>query len=142
MVLEHFVPRWKSNAGASITWTTEEVRGELHRADLKGMYPTLGVSDPKAKQKVIVRDLIVRVKNFMQRRTSEGGQCTPLDLRTAFIAFCGGASVTATAFGRAVTSVTGLRTITPFGKRIYRGFHILETGSGVSKRTKVAVVAA
>jgi len=142
MVLKHFVPRCKSNAGVSITWTPEDVRGALHRADARGMFPTLGVSDPKARQKVIVRDLFIRVKNFIQRHTSEGGHCTPLDLRTAFIAFCGGASVTATAFGRAVASVTGLRTITPFGKRIYRGFHILETGSGVSKRTMVAGVAA
>jgi len=136
MVMEHYNPRCKDSSGMPAPWTLEEISAKFQRAGGRKMYPTLGVSDPKAKQMCAVHNLEKEVKRFIRYRTVEGGSCTPLDLRNAFISFRDGVEVNATAFGRAVAAVTGIRTITPFGKRIYRGFHVLERSSGRQKKTK------
>ena len=136
MVMVYFSPRCLDKDGNPFPWKQEEVVAKYRMAGVAGLYPTLGVSDPKAKQKVAVRNLVNEVKTFIKRRTAVDGCCSPLDLRNAFIVFRGGVEINPTAFGRAVFAATGIRTATPFGKRVYKGFHILETGSGLAKKCR------
>ncbi len=133
LVMELFNPRCRDQEGNPNQLTPQEVAAKYQQAGAAGMFPTLGVSDPKAKQKIVVQDLEKEVKKFIKKFTEAGGCCPPSDLREAFIAFRGGVEINPTAFGRAVFAATGIRTSTPFGKRVYRGFHILETGSGFAK---------
>lgn len=58
----------------------------------------------------------------------------PTDLRLAFIAQRGGEVVDETRFGRAVSQVTGIRTTTPNGKRVYQGFSLTEAGLGFTRK--------
>ena len=142
LVMEYYNPRCLDQSGNPSPWTAEEVRNKYSRAGDKGMYPTLGVSDPKATQKTAVEKLEKEVRRFLRKRTTTGGCCNPTDLRHAFIAYRGGVDVNATAFGRAVFAAKGIKTTTPFGKRVYRGFQILETGSGLTNTTRHMVKAA
>jgi hypothetical protein len=142
LVLEYYNPRCTDKSGNPSPWTAEEIHTKYTRAGDSGMYPTLGVSDPKATQRTAVENLEKEIKRFLRRRTKTGGCCNPTDLRHAFIAYRGGVDVNATAFGRAVFAAKGIKTATPFGKRVYRGFQILETGSGLTNTTRHMVKAA
>jgi len=136
MALEHYSPRCMDDHGNPLPWTAAEVRTYSRRACARWMYPSLGASDPKAIQKAAVLCLQREVENFLRKRTTAGGCCNPSDLRNAFIAFRAGVDINPTAFGRSVFAVMGIRTSTPFGKRVYRGFQILETGSGLGEKPR------
>jgi hypothetical protein len=130
---EHYAPRLVKSSPDIQPWTTQEVLEKYRLAGKRGMYPTLGVSDPRAKRKAARMDLRKEVRAFIRRCVIAGGSCTPKELLAAFITFRGGEAVNDNAFGRAVVAVTGIKSITPFGKRTYRGFHIRETAMGLTK---------
>jgi len=70
--------------------------------------------------------------------TQDDGTTNPTTLRLAFIASRGGEDINATAFGRAVSKVSGIQTTTPNGKRVYQGFSLTEAGLGFTRKSREA----
>lgn len=133
MLKEHFNPRCADLLGNPCPWSDAELQHKWNEAGKPGAYPTLGVANPKAKQKKTALMLQGEVAGFLGRFTQEGGTSNPTALRQAFIAFRGGEDVNATAFGRAVSKVTGIQTTTPNGKRVYQGIRLAEAGLGFTR---------
>ena len=130
MVMEHFNPRC-----LDAPFTDGEIRTEYRRAGLPGMYPTLGVSDPRAIKKEARLELQKEIRRFSRRHLAPGGSCTPASVLEAFIAFRGGVPISNVVFGRAFAVVTGIRRKTPFGVPTYPDVHLVEP---VSVRRKAA----
>lgn len=134
MVKEYFNSRCVDLHGDPCPWSDAEILHKWNQAGKPGMYPTLGVKNPKAKRKRAMLTLQGEVEEFLGRFTQEGGSSNPTMLRQAFIAFKGGEDVNPTAFGRAVSKVMGIHTTTPNGKRLYYGFQLSEAGSGFTRK--------
>jgi hypothetical protein len=132
LVKEHYNPRCFHADGSKAPWTEEEILQMYKAVGKRGIYPTLGVSDPKAIKKAKAKELRQAVRKFIRTHTEPGGSCNPTELRLAFQAATGGVEVSATAFGMAVSAVTGITSTSPFGKRKYRGFQ-LRSGSTVRR---------
>ena len=130
LVMEHYNPRC-----VDAPFTDEEIRTEYRRAGQPGMYPTLGVSDPRAIKKEARLELQKEIRRFSRRHLAPGGSCTPASVLEAFIAFRGGVPISNVVFGRELAAVTGIRRKTPFGVPTYPGIHLVEP---VSARRKVA----
>lgn len=121
MVTEHFNPRC-----VDAPFTDEEIRAEYRRAGLPGMYPTLGVSDPRAVKKEARQALQKEIRRFSRKHLAPGGSCTPASVLDAFIAFRGGIPISPVVFGRELAMVTGIRRKTPFGIPTYPDVHLVE----------------
>ena len=130
MVKEYFNPRCIDLQGNPCPWFDAEITHKWRQAGKPEAYPTLGVNNPKARAKEARLMLEGEVTEFLERFTTEGGTSNPTDLRLAFIASRGGEVVNPTAFGRAVSRATGVRTASPNGKRVYQGFRLTEAGLG------------
>ena len=130
MVMEHYNPRC-----LDAPFTGDEIRAEYRRAGLTGMYPTLGVSDPRAKKKEARLALQKEIRRFHRTSMAPGGSCTPASVLEAFIAFRGGVPISNVVFGRAFAVVTGIRRKTPFGVATYPDVHLVES---ISAHRKVA----
>lgn len=122
MVMEHYNPRC-----LDAPFTGDEIRAEYRRAGLTGMYPTLGVSDPRAKKKEARLALQKEIRRFHRTSMAPGGSCTPASVLEAFIAFRGGVPISNVVFGRAFAVVTGIRRKTPFGVATYPDIHLVES---------------
>lgn len=134
MVQEHFNPRCKDLNGKPCPWSDAEIAHKWEQAGKPGAYPTLGVKHPRARAKEARIMLEGEVEEFLAKFTQEGGRVNPTDLRLAFIAQRGGEVVDGTRFGRAVSQVTGIRTTTPNGKRVYQGFSLTGAGLGFTRK--------
>lgn len=121
LVTEHFNTRC-----GDIPFTAEEIRAEYRRAGLPGMYPTLGVSDPRAVKKVARHELHKEIRRFTRKHLAPGGSCTPASVLAAFLAFRGGVPINPVVFGRELAAVTGIRRKTPFGVPTYPDIHLVE----------------
>jgi hypothetical protein len=133
MIKEHFNPRCQDLQGNPCPWSDAEITHKWNEAGKPGAYPTLGVKHPKARAKEARLMLEAEVAEFLGQVTQQGGATNPTDLRLAFIASRGGEVVNSTAFGRAVSKVTGIQTTTPNGKRMYQGFSLIEAGMGLTR---------
>lgn len=138
MVKEHFNPRCQDLQGNPCPWSGAEISHKWSEAGKPAAYPTLGVNNPKARAKVARLMLEGEVAEFLGQFTQSGGSANPSILRLAFIASRGGEVVNETAFGRAVSKVTGIQTTTPNGKRVFKGFSLTEAGLGFTRRVVVA----
>lgn len=143
LIREHYNPRCLTSDGTSWAWSEQDILKKYRQAGKRGMYPTLGVSDPKAKARAKKLDLLKQVRAFWKKCMIPGnGVCTPAGVREAFIRYRGGEEVTANMLSRAIKTVTGNEPVRPFGKKVYRGFMIAETQLGLIrdsvKRTQVA----
>lgn len=134
MVKEHFNPRCQDLQGNPCPWSDPEITHKWNEAGKPGAYPTLGVKHPRARAKEARLMLEGEVAEFLGQFTKEGGAANPTTLRHAFIASRDGEVVNETAFGRAVSKVTGIQTTTPNGKRVYQGFSLTETGLGFTRK--------
>jgi len=134
MIQEHFNPRCKDLNGKRCLWSDAEIAHKWEQAGKPGAYPTLGVNHLRARAKEARIMLEGEVEEFLAKFTQEGGRVNPTDLRLAFIAQRGGEVVDETRFGRAVSQVTGIRTTTPNGKRVYQGFSLTEAGLGFTRK--------
>lgn len=132
LIQEHYMPKLASRVAEFQPWTVADILEKYRLAGKRGMYPTLGVSDPRAKKKAEKIALHKEVRAFIKRHVVPGGSCTPQELLTTFIAYRGGTIVNSNAFGRAVVAITGVKSVTPFGKRTYRGFQLSETAKGLT----------
>ncbi len=130
LIQEHYNPRCITSGGHSWGWSSQDILKKYSQAGKRGMYPTLGVEDPKAKAKVNKMDLHRQFKAFWKKHVNPGGCCTPAEVREAFIRFRGGEAVTANMLSRVIKAVTGNEPVRPFGEKFYRGFHIVETHLG------------
>ena len=138
LLKEHFNPRCVDLQGNPSPWSDAEIRHKWNEAGKPAAYPPLGATNPKAKQKESSIILAGEVTEFLALFTSEGGFSIPTQLREAFIAFRGGENVNETAFGRAVSKVTGIQTTKPNGVRLYRGFQMSEAGLGLTRKVREA----
>ncbi len=127
MVQEHFNPRCVAADGSPQPYRDEEIRNQYRRAGMRGIYPTLGVSDPRAVKAEARKALREEIRRFVRSRLASGGSCTPAGVLDAFIAFRGGVPISAVDFGRELAALTGIRRTTPFGKPAYRGVHLVES---------------
>lgn len=134
MVQEHFNPRCVDQQGNPCPWSDAEIAHKWEQAGKPGAYPTLGVKHPRARAKEARIMLEGEVAEFLGQVTQQGGATNPTTLRHAFIASRGGEVVNPTAFGRAVSKVTGIQTTTPNGKRVYQGFSLTEAGLGFTRK--------
>jgi hypothetical protein len=134
MVKEHFNPRCVDLQGKPCPWSDAEILHKWKEAGKPGAYPTLGVNSQKARAKQARLMLEGEVAEFLDQFTQPGGSANPTTLRLAFIASRGGEVVNETAFGRAVSKVTGKQSKTPNGKRGYQGFQLTEAGLGFTRR--------
>lgn len=125
MVQEHYTERFLNAGMAALAFDNEEVRTEYRRAGETGVYPSLGVSDPKAKAVAARMNLQKEIRRFHRRHLAPGGTCTPSDVHAAFIEFRGGTPISAIVFGRELAHVTGIRRKTPFGVPTYPGVHLV-----------------
>lgn len=132
LIQEHYTPRLVSKVPGFRPWLDKEILEKYRLAGKRGVYPTLGVSDPRAKKKVEKQALHKAVRSFLKKHVKPGGSCTPQELLAAFKAIHGGVTVNPNAFGRAVVAFTGIKSTTPFGKRTYRGIHLSETAMGLT----------
>ncbi|BDU77793.1 hypothetical protein [Mesoterricola sediminis] len=138
LVKEHYNPRCIDAHGNPAPWSDKEIEHKFDEAGKPGMFPSLGVSDPKAKAKVAAEALHSQVRTFLGTFTVPGGSCRPAELRCAFIAFRCGEDVSETAFGIAMEAACGIRTRKPGGVRAYVGIHLSEAGLGLT-RSGVAI---
>lgn len=129
LIRKHYNPRVVGIDLAPCPFTDGEILRYYRWAGLPGMFPTLGVNDPKAKNKVAALAFKKEVRVFLKKCTAPEGSCTPGTLLAAFVAFRGGVSVNAIVFGRAVAEATGIRRSTPFGVPTLKGFHIVDQRS-------------
>lgn len=123
-----FNPRCADIHGNPAPWSDAELEHKWKEAGKPGIYSTLGAADPRAVAKKRSNDLTAEVRAFLVAFTIQEGICNPTILRDAFIVWRGGEEVTQTAFGRAVSAVTGVRSTKPGGVRIYRGFRLSSDG--------------
>jgi hypothetical protein len=130
MLKEHFNPRCHDLQGNPCPWSDAEIAHKWKEAGKPGAYPTLGVKHPRARAREVRLMLEGEVKEFLGLFTQPGGSANPTALRMAFIASRDGEDVNETAFGRAVSKVTGIQTTSPNGKRAFKGFHLSEAGLG------------
>lgn len=135
MIKEHFNPRCLDLLGNPSPWSDAEIIHKWNEAGKPGAYPTLGVRNPKAQAKEARLILEGEVTEFLGNFTQQGGRSNPTELRLAFIAWRGGEDVNETAFGRAVSKATGVRTTRPNGRRVYQGFQLTESGLGFTRRS-------
>lgn len=135
MIQEHFNPRCVDLQGNPCPWSEAEIAHKWEQAGKPGAYPTLGVKHPRARAKEARIMLEGEVAEFLGQFTKGGGRTNPTDLRLAFIAQRGGEAVEETPFGRAVSKVSGIRTSTPNGKRVYQGFSLTEAGLGFTRKS-------
>lgn len=126
MVQEHYNPRCMDAHGTPQPYPDEEILNQYRRAGMRGVYPTLGVSDPRAVKAVARKALQKEILRFVRKHLASGGSCTPATVRDAFIAFRGGVSISAVDFGRELAALTGIRRRTPFGVPTYPGVHLVE----------------
>lgn len=126
LIREHFNPRCVDEHGKPHPFTDDEIREEYRRAGLPGMYPTLGVNDPKAIRKAARKELRKDIRRFCRWRLLPGGSCHPAQVLAAFIEFRGGDPISNVDFGREFAAITGIRRVTPFGVPTYRGIHLKE----------------
>ncbi|MDR3572294.1 MAG: hypothetical protein P4L50_00395 [Anaerolineaceae bacterium] len=133
MVKEHFNPRCIDLQGAPYPWTDAEIKHKWDEAGKPAAYPTLGVSNPKARRKVAKLALEEEVAAFLASCTIPGKSVNATALREAFIAFRGGEFIDGTPFGIAISTVTGIRTTKSFGKKVRQGFHLRGTGLGFTR---------
>lgn len=138
MVKEHFNPRCIDAHGKPCPWSDAEILHKWKEAGKPDAYPTLGVKSQKARAKQARLILEGEIAGFLEQFTQPGGSANPTTLRLAFIAFRDGEVVTETAFGRAVSKVTGKQSKTPNGKRGYQGFQLTEAGLGFTRREREA----
>lgn len=138
MVKQHFNPRCIDLQGNPSPWSDAEILHKWNQAGKRGVYPTLGVENPKARRKTATLILEGEVAEFLGQFTQAGGATNPTLLRQAFVAVRGGVDVNATAFGRAMSKVTGTRTTSPNGIRCYQGFRLIEAGLGFTRRVTEA----
>lgn len=135
LIRENYNPRCKTANGASWAWDDQGILKKYRQAGRLGMYPTLGVTDPKAKAKAVRVELHRQVKAFFKKHVVPGGVCTPAEFREAFVRFRGGEDVTPNMLSRVIKALTGREPVRPFGKKFYRGFHIAETHLGLIQDT-------
>lgn len=133
MVKDYFNPRCVDKQGNPSPWSDAELLHKWKQAGRSGAYPTLGVKHPRALAKVASLKLESEVAEFLGHVTQPGGRSNPTLLRLAFIAYRGGEVVDETPFGRAVSAVTGIRTTTPGGPRVFQGFQLTEAGLGLTR---------
>jgi hypothetical protein len=136
MVKEHFSPRCLDLQGNLCPWSDAEITHKWNEAGKPGAYPTLGVKHPRARAKEARMMLEGEVAEFLGQFTQQGGATNPTTILDAFIASRGGEVVNPTAFGRAVSKATSIKTTTPNGKRVYQGFSLTETGWGFTRRVR------
>ena len=135
MVKQHYNPRCQDLQGNPCPWSDAEITHKWNEAGKPGAYPTLGAKHPRARAKEARLILEGEVEAFLGQFTQDGGTTNPTTLRLAFIASRGGEDVNATAFGRAVSKVSGIQTTTPNGKRVYQGFSLTEAGLGFTRKS-------
>lgn len=128
MLKKYFNPRCVDSHGNPSPWSDKELEHKWDQAGVKGMYPTLGETDIRAVQKVRANSLQAEVQKFLAEYTVEDGTCNPTLLREAFLVWRCGEAVSETAFGRAVSTVTGIRSSSPAGVRVYKGFSLSSQG--------------
>lgn len=141
LVREHYNPRCVNRKGVSWAWDDQSILKKYRQAGHRGMYPTLGAADQKAKRKAARLDLEKQVKLFWKKCVREGDGCTPSQAREAFIRFRGGEAVHPVSFGKAVAAVSGLHVGRPFGKKVYRGIRLVEPVTRLKKKEKLNQVA-
>lgn len=124
LIREHYNPRCVTVDGSFWGWHDQDIQKKYRQAGMRGMYPTLGVEDPKALAKAAKMELIRQLKAFWKKSIIPGGCCTPAEFRKEFIRFRGGKEVTPNMLSRVIKEITGIEPVRPFGKKIYRGFHI------------------
>lgn len=130
LIQEHYNPRCITRGGHSWGWSSQDILKKYSQAGKRGMYPTLGVEDPKAKVKANKMEIHRQLKAFWKKHVVPGGRCTPAEVRDAFIRFRGGEAITPNMLSRVIKAVTGNEPVRPFGEKFYRGFHIAETDLG------------
>lgn len=135
LVLDHYNPRCTTSDGCCWGWSEQDILKKYSQAGKRGMYPTLGASDPKAKAKVAKMELHRQITAFWEKHIVPGGCCTPAEIREAFIRFRGGEDVSANMLSRSIKILMGKVPVRPFGKKIYRGFRIAETHLGLIQDT-------
>jgi hypothetical protein len=135
LIQEYYNPRCIIAGGHSWGWSSQDILKKYSQAGKRGMYPTLGAKDPKAKVKANKMELHRQVKAFWKKHVVPDGCCTPAEVRDAFIRFRGGEAVTPNMLSRVIKAVTGNEPVRPFGMKIYRGFHIAETHLGFIRDT-------
>lgn len=115
LMLAHFNPkahyRW-SEDGIMLAWELTE-----------GFTPSLGLSDKDAVAKHQLADLEVDVIDLLAR-TLSGGRVSTEALFARFKELNPEADTNEVAFGRVVTSLTGISSHSSKGKRYYSGFHL------------------
>lgn len=121
LMLAHFNAksryRW-SEEGILLTW-------EL----VQGFTPSLGLSDKDAVAKHELADLEDDVVDFLSR-VLPGGRVSVEVLYAGFKASNPEVDTNEIAFGRVVTSLTGISSKSSKGKRFYSGFHLPGEGVG------------
>lgn len=130
LVREHYNPRCIAADGTMWGWDDASILKKYRQAGGRGMYPALGISDPKAKRRAARLELESQVRLFFRKCIVLDGSCTPAAVREAFQRFRGGEPINERSFGKAFTAVTGIRPSRPFGRRLYRGIHIAEPFAG------------
>lgn len=130
LVREHYNPRCVAADGTHWGWDDFSILKKFRQAGGRGMYPTLGVADPKAKRRAARLDLERQVRQFFRKCIAAGGCCAPSEVREAFRMFRRGEPINERSFGKAFTAVTGFRPFRPFGRKLYRGFHLAEPFAG------------
>lgn len=128
LLKEHFNPRCVDLNGCPAPWSDRELEHKWKQAGKPGMFPTLGVKDERAVNKVKAEALREEVKRFLAEFTVEGGVSNPSLLRDAFLVWRGGLEVTETAFGLAVQRASGVKSSKPGGVRGYKGFSLSSAG--------------
>ncbi len=134
LVREHYNPRCIDSKGASWAWDDGSILKKYRQAGRRGMYPTLGAADPKAKRRAARLNLEKQVKTFWKKCVRKGDGCTPSQMREAFTQFRGGEPVHPVSFGKAVAAVSGATVERPFGKKLYRGIRLVEPVARLKKR--------
>jgi len=135
LIVRFYNPRCVTADGRSWAWSEFSIERKYRQAGKRGIYPTLGVRDPKAIRLAKKLEAVRQLRFFWRKFVRPGGRCTPAELRAAFVAFRGGEDITPNMLSRIIRSVTGLRPITPFGMKMYRGVHIAETHLGLTHNT-------
>jgi hypothetical protein len=128
LLKDHFNPRCKDLNGCPEPWSDKELEHKWKQAGKPGMFPTLGVKDERAVNKVKAAALRDEVKRFLAEFTVEGGSSSPTLLREAFLVWRGGEDVNGTAFGLAVQRASGVKSTKPGGVRAYHGFSLSSAG--------------
>lgn len=134
LIREHYNPRCLASSGCPHAWTIQDILRKYRQVGKRGMYPTLGVADPKAKALARKLELHRQIREFWKKFMIPGsGTSTPAQVREAFVRYRGGEDITPNMLSRAIKIVVGIEPVRPFGKKFYRGFQVLETQLGLIK---------